>query len=161
MTAVPSSAIRSWPAPLVWMWEGVRVGGDLAPLSHPLTRPLGTFRSSGSSKDSMTACDPEPVTCTDRHREQFRWELWNIHTDPVALEQWAFITPPWLSCWKDEFRSSCLKGPEPFHNLMVVIQMERLCCGFQHLFTDRGTFLNVVLFRVFHYNILLLLTILN
>lgn len=68
MTAVPSSAIRSCPAPLACMGEGVRVGGDMVPLSRPPTHPLGTFRSSGSSKDSMTACGLEPETFTDRQR---------------------------------------------------------------------------------------------
>lgn len=75
MTAVPSSAMRSCPAPLPCMGED----GDLAPLSRPLTRPFGTLRSSGSSKDSMTACGPEPSTFTEK-REEVKYTLMILTT---------------------------------------------------------------------------------
>lgn len=50
MTAVPSSAMRSWRARLGCSGE---MGGERAPLSHPFAR-RGSFRSRGSSRDSMT-----------------------------------------------------------------------------------------------------------
>lgn len=61
MTAVPSSAMRSCRARLKGIGERVRVGGDRAPLSRPLTRPRGSIRSNGSSKDSMAAAHGPPT----------------------------------------------------------------------------------------------------
>lgn len=49
MTAVPSSAMRSWRARLGCSGER---GGERAPLSLPLAR-RGSFRSRGSSRESM------------------------------------------------------------------------------------------------------------
>lgn len=55
MTVVPSSIIRSSPAFLAWTGEGVRVRGDLEPLPRSVACPRGTFRSNGSSKESIAA----------------------------------------------------------------------------------------------------------
>ena len=63
MTAVPSSAMRSWRARLGCSGES---GGERAPLSLPLAR-RGSFRSRGSSRDSM-ATTRSPPTCTNSHR---------------------------------------------------------------------------------------------
>lgn len=54
ISAVPSAIGRS-PTLLVWTREEVRVGGDLELLLCPLMCPRGSFRSNGSSKESMGA----------------------------------------------------------------------------------------------------------
>ena len=66
MTAVPSSAMRSWRARLGCSGESGESGGERAPLSLPLAR-RGSFRSRGSSRDSM-ATTRSPPTCTNSHR---------------------------------------------------------------------------------------------
>ena len=74
MTAVPSSAIWSWRTRLGCTAER---GGERAPLSFPLAR-LGSFRSRGSSRDSMTQTR-SPPNCENRWGK-FCYMVWSEMT---------------------------------------------------------------------------------
>lgn len=83
ISAVPSSAIWRCPTLLAWTRDELRVGGDLEPLLCPLMCPLGSFRSSGSSKESMGAAQsfsPSGKNAHEKRKRMFNATLCKIST---------------------------------------------------------------------------------